>query len=109
MKIRYSATFSGSSTMSYQGPANTANELVDKMGLTIIFNNRDYYIFGTPLQALIIETDVESGALLRQCDPRAYIMKNNPSFKNLTQNRVKNLVTQLNEGKVNFDDVFNAS
>ena len=108
MKIQYTATFSGSSTMTYQGPANTAQDLIDKLGLTVIHQNRDYYVFGAPMQALVLETDVESGTLLRQCDPRNYIMSHNPGFKNLTRNRVNSLVDLLNAGQVSFDDVFNS-
>ena len=109
MRLQYSAVFRESSTMTYQGSKGEAERLIQKLGLTVIYEGSNgYYVFGAPMQALILEHDEESGTLCRKCDPRAYIMNTHPEYQKLTRNRVNALVNQLNQGYVDFDDVCDA-
>ncbi len=106
MKLYYTASYKPASTMTYQGPRGTVNELVERYGLKIIDDRNGWWLLGTPMQSQIYEIDADTGTTLRQCNPRNFIMSRNPSFVNLTQKRVNTLVVELNAGRVSFDDVY---
>jgi len=105
--MNYSALFRPASEMMFQGKKERALKVAKQNGMKIKVEKNGFFVLTAPMQAVIYEIG-ESGGILRQCDPRAFIMNTNPQYKKLTQNRVETLVSLLNRGYIDFDDVCDA-
>lgn len=106
--MKYEVLFLEAGTRTYEGTQEMAAKIEKLFGIELVFESDGKYVFAAPLQAVIYEID-DDGSILSQCDPRSYIRNVTPKFKKLTRKMVKNLVADLNDGKVDFDDVCDAA
>ena len=103
--INYDYSYSSAVSYSMQGTRREAERLADEECLDIVYDNGfGYYRLASKAYATIYELDVDNGRVIRKVNPRKYILKRTGG--RLTKKKVKNVVKLLNQGKINFSELF---
>ena len=105
----YTSLYKESSSMEHRGTRAEALKLCKKYGMVIKIERNGYFLLVREAEVVIYERDDITRRIVRQCDPRPYITKKHPEYKNITENRVNVLVNNLNKGYVKFDEVIAAT
>ena len=105
----YTSLYRESSSMEYRGKRADALKEAKKRHMYIKIERNGYFLLVRDAEFVIYERDDITRRIVRQCDPRPYITKKHPEYKNITQNRVNVLVNNLNKGYVKFDEVIAAT
>ena len=103
--MKYEAIIRPANSLEIQGKRQEALKKAKELKMKITYENNGFYVLTSPMEAVIYERD-DYDKIIRQADPYPYIMNSHPEYKRITEKRIEKLVDCLNEGKIDFNDVF---
>lgn len=99
---KYEYSYKKAETLTLQGNKQKALDYANRYNLEIVYENNGFYRLASKAYGTIYE--VESEEILREKDPRNYIL-NNYNCERLTEKKVKEVTDKLNSGDISFEDI----
>lgn len=106
----YTSLIKVSSSMEYHESKAKAVKEAKSHDMTLKIESDGYFLKSRKIEVVIREHNSMTDQVLRECDPRPFLMKRRPDFTNVDlDNRVATLLRKLNQGKTKFEDVMTAA